>query len=620
MHINADAYLLPYLITSCCNKLDSKFLPEALAAHAEWVKGKRKMLELKAMFSKSSEQELLQTVREFHTCKQEEGQLLAPIVLKDVGILFDNLERLGQPVGQNLAGKGTGWVMIPNNAPFAPNPKTPPPPKKDNPTKDAVCYQCGEVGHWRRNCPVYLAELIKKKKLSQEASTSGTTGNPSENKVFVARNAEFFESKLLDLKASESVEDLETKFKMEDTNLLSASTDRLCLYIDAEEHELGDLAKGFTQTYGVDYEETFSHVAYIRAIRILIAIAVYYDYEIWQMDVKIAFLNGHLSEEVYMEQPEGYFPGKWREYGNESSAFLATLSAGYLTDAHNLKSQNGYVFILNVRLWPGGHSDSDLHDLFLPISFRAADVGTLTNQHRELDPYLPDYFFTPGWPPLGSSLDFFQFSKIPRGMYYLRFPFLDGATIEQGDALSARDVIISHTTGPLPVNQSLPKKTARLKEVEIPDPKIVAIREKWKSLCGAKKRCRGKTSLLVSEGLLRRVLFDWLHQILLSAKGWLDDAGTAESREDEHVSIPHHDSTNTTHNHTVDHDESFGESRGHGETIETHPADETRLTESPVPAQNPKKTVVQDLVMVACLTLADHADGAESFRPGSVLF
>ncbi|GJT98686.1 retrotransposon protein, putative, ty1-copia subclass [Tanacetum coccineum] len=54
------------------------------------------------------------------------------------------------------------------------------------------------------------------------------------------------------------------------------------------------VAKGFTQTYEVDYEETFSPVADIRAIRILIAIAAYYDYEIWQMDVKTAFLNGHL--------------------------------------------------------------------------------------------------------------------------------------------------------------------------------------------------------------------------------------------------------------------------------------------------------------------------------------
>ncbi|GKD98329.1 retrotransposon protein, putative, ty1-copia subclass [Tanacetum coccineum] len=66
------------------------------------------------------------------------------------------------------------------------------------------------------------------------------------------------------------------------------------------------VAKGFTQTYGVDYEETFSPVADIRAITILIAIAAYYDYKIWQMDVKTAFLNGFLEEEIYMEQPEGF--------------------------------------------------------------------------------------------------------------------------------------------------------------------------------------------------------------------------------------------------------------------------------------------------------------------------
>nr|GEY10029.1 hypothetical protein [Tanacetum cinerariifolium] len=52
-------------------------------------------------------------------------------------------------------------------------------------------------------------------------------------------------------------------------------------------------------------------VADIRAIRILIAIAAYYDYEIWKMDVKIAFLNGYLNEEVYMEQPEGFVNAKY---------------------------------------------------------------------------------------------------------------------------------------------------------------------------------------------------------------------------------------------------------------------------------------------------------------------
>nr|GFC33412.1 retrotransposon protein, putative, Ty1-copia subclass [Tanacetum cinerariifolium] len=70
-------------------------------------------------------------------------------------------------------------------------------------------------------------------------------------------------------------------------------------------------AKGFTQTYRVDYKETFSPIAYIRAIKILIAIAAYYDCEIWKMDVKTTFLNGHLSEEVYIEQPEGFVNPKY---------------------------------------------------------------------------------------------------------------------------------------------------------------------------------------------------------------------------------------------------------------------------------------------------------------------
>ncbi|GKA03524.1 retrotransposon protein, putative, ty1-copia subclass [Tanacetum coccineum] len=70
------------------------------------------------------------------------------------------------------------------------------------------------------------------------------------------------------------------------------------------------VAKGYTQLYGVDYEETFSPVADIRAIRILISIAAFYDYEIWQMDVKTAFLNGYLDENIYMVQLEGFVDPK----------------------------------------------------------------------------------------------------------------------------------------------------------------------------------------------------------------------------------------------------------------------------------------------------------------------
>nr|GFB35585.1 hypothetical protein [Tanacetum cinerariifolium] len=155
--------------------------------------------ELKAMYSKQAEQELLQIVREFHTSKQEEDQSVSSHVLKMKGYI-GNLERLGQPnynmhgmektvnelhamlklheetlpkKDDNLSlhairagrvqknqknkphkaakgghGKGKGKMgYASNNAPFAPKPKTPSPSKKDNPTKEAICHQCGEVGH-----------------------------------------------------------------------------------------------------------------------------------------------------------------------------------------------------------------------------------------------------------------------------------------------------------------------------------------------------------------------------------------------------------------------------------------------------------------------------------------
>ena len=66
------------------------------------------------------------------------------------------------------------------------------------------------------------------------------------------------------------------------------------------------VAKGFRQVQGVDYDETFSPVTMLKSVRIMLAIAAFYDYEIWQMDVKTAFLNGFLEEELYMMQPEGF--------------------------------------------------------------------------------------------------------------------------------------------------------------------------------------------------------------------------------------------------------------------------------------------------------------------------
>nr|GEX40742.1 retrotransposon protein, putative, Ty1-copia subclass [Tanacetum cinerariifolium] len=352
---------------------------------------------------------------------------------------------------------------------------------------------------------------------------------PPENKVFVARNAKFLENSFIDQEASASFEDLkliqeedthpslDTSQNHEEDDLeidepqsdivpICRSTrtrhalDRMYLYIDAKEHELGDLgepanykaalldpesekwlnamnvemqsmkdnkvwvlvelppngktvgskwlfkkktdmdgnvhiykarlvAKDYTQTSGIDYEETFSPVADIRAIRILIAIVAYYDYKIWKMDVKIVFLNGYLNEEVYMEKPKGFVNPK---YPNREKLKLSKLQGastpaelkrmqnvpyasavgfimntkdmflvyegdqkrelrvscytdvGYLTDAANLKSQTGYVFVLNggatgyVFVLNGGAVDwkSAKQSIFATSSIEAEYIAT----------------------------------------------------------------------------------------------------------------------------------------------------------------------------------------------------------------------------------------------------
>ena len=68
------------------------------------------------------------------------------------------------------------------------------------------------------------------------------------------------------------------------------------------------VTKGFWQVQGVDYDEIFSLVAMLKSVRIMLKIATFY--EIWQMDVKTAFLNGFLKEELYMMQPEGFVDPK----------------------------------------------------------------------------------------------------------------------------------------------------------------------------------------------------------------------------------------------------------------------------------------------------------------------
>ncbi|GJY14422.1 integrase [Tanacetum coccineum] len=66
------------------------------------------------------------------------------------------------------------------------------------------------------------------------------------------------------------------------------------------------VARGFSQSYGLDYEETFSPVAKMVTLRTIFSLAAYKNWKVWQLDVKNAFLYGELERDVFMEQPTGY--------------------------------------------------------------------------------------------------------------------------------------------------------------------------------------------------------------------------------------------------------------------------------------------------------------------------
>ncbi|KAI3767845.1 hypothetical protein L2E82_18274 [Cichorium intybus] len=127
------------------------------------------------------------------------------------------------------------------------------------------------------------------------------------------------------------------------------------------------VAKGFTQTPGVDYDETFSPVAKIKSIRIILATAAFHDYEIWQMDVKTTFLNGMLAEDVYMNQPEAFLDAKFpnrvfKEFGfsrSEDESYVYIKASGsivtflvlYVDDI--LLMGNDITTLQEVKSWLG---------------------------------------------------------------------------------------------------------------------------------------------------------------------------------------------------------------------------------------------------------------------------
>jgi len=162
------------------------------------------------------------------------------------------------------------------------------------------------------------------------------------------------------------------------------------------------VAKGYAQTYGRDYEETYSPVAKMTTVRAIIAMASIKGWSLHQMDVNNVFLHGDLQEEVYMEQPQGYVdqtrpnlvcklkkalyglkqtPKAWSD---KIGQYLVT--SGFQTSNANFslyvkKIDHGIVVIVIYvdDLIITGDSDADIFDLkkLLKQKFKMKDLGEL---------------------------------------------------------------------------------------------------------------------------------------------------------------------------------------------------------------------------------------------------
>nr|GEU75741.1 retrotransposon protein, putative, Ty1-copia subclass [Tanacetum cinerariifolium] len=319
-------------------------------------------------------------------------------------------------------GKGKANSKGKNKQVYIPKPKNPKPYAKDHPAEDDACYHFKEVGYWKRNCPVYLAELLKKKKQVGTASSSVLTfvsqnrvleeqeswnkelsicmwamvvfKNEAENQLGKTikglrsdRSGEYISQEFKDyLKACGIVQQLTPPYTTQHNsvferrnralldmvrsmmNLITLSLSfwdyalesatRILNMVPAKKVDKTPYELWYGKVPNLSYlKETMGYYFYFppenkiivaryaeffekslttqevsgratylkeiqdedtsrpeitseRAIRILISIAAFYDYEIWQMDVKTAFLNGYLDKDIYMVQPKGFVDPK----------------------------------------------------------------------------------------------------------------------------------------------------------------------------------------------------------------------------------------------------------------------------------------------------------------------
>ncbi|GJU29667.1 zinc finger, CCHC-type containing protein [Tanacetum coccineum] len=130
------------------------------------------------------------------------------------------------------AGRGQNQGNGKNKHAYAPKPKIPPPPKREDPAKDSICHECGETGHWKRNCPSVLSRVANKKK---EHATL---------ELVVVQTTKF--GYLDELPPNGKTVGSKWLFKKKTDMDGAVHTNKARL-----------VAKGYTQTPEIDYEETF---------------------------------------------------------------------------------------------------------------------------------------------------------------------------------------------------------------------------------------------------------------------------------------------------------------------------------------------------------------------------
>jgi hypothetical protein len=107
------------------------------------------------------------------------------------------------------------------------------------------------------------------------------------------------------------------------------------------------VAKGYAQVAGLDFEETFAPVARLESIRILLAYAAHHSFKLFQMDVKKAFLNGPIKEEVYVEQPPDFEDDRYPDHVYSSLRRSMHLSK---PQEHGMNALELFLFLMLSRL------------------------------------------------------------------------------------------------------------------------------------------------------------------------------------------------------------------------------------------------------------------------------